>query len=102
MTTCPAPAVTQPMRSPAQGAKTLTLDSLVRSIFGVLQVIFFAVLGWIVNAILTQQDRITRIEVRYEALGATLADTATVLRRIDETQQRLLQTVVELQTKLNR
>lgn len=87
---------------PMPPAKTLTLDSLVRSIFGVLQVIFFAVLGWIVNAILEQQDRITRIEVRYEAFGATLTETTALLRRLDETQQRLLQTVVELQTKLNR
>ena len=82
--------------------QTLTVDSLVRAVFGILQVIVLAASGWMFTQILDHGDRITRVELRTETNERVAVQTAELLKEIGNRQQTILQMFAELKPELAR
>lgn len=87
---------------PPESPRTLSLDSLVRAMFGILQVVIFASTGWLFSQVIAHDGRITRVEMRTEMMERISVQTADTLRAISDRQQTILQMFAELRPELAR
>lgn len=90
------------MSSKSHQPQMLTLDSLVRTLFGLLQIIGLAWLGWLTTTVLDARDRQTRTELRLDGVLKDVDAYGDMLSKLNERQQTILQLLASVQPDLAR